>query len=222
MSIGPAKLEEKHRYGGILNGRYRNIEVLIKGYSGQTTDEGCETIEEAKKENADIVILGWGVNDALPRGLKRKTRSKIIRSMYKLHLGEKIRLAIRKFFLNPLEYFTLKLRKPHFYIDIEDTKKNFCNIIEALRKSGCKKIIVLSIAPVLNYRFINANQNIKKYNDIIRKACVENDVIFVDVYSAFEEQGIKECLDEDLFHYGEQGHRIVAEKVEYHIDELLK
>ncbi|MFT9494661.1 SGNH/GDSL hydrolase family protein [Anaerosolibacter sp.] len=221
MSIGPEHLKPGEKYGEILQQKYKKAEVVVMGYSGQTTTEGLATIDEAKKQNADIVILGWGVNDALPRGLRRETRAKIIRSMYTLRLGQQLRLAARSLFLNPLEYAMLKLRKPYFYLRSEDTRANFVSMIEGLKLSGTKKIIVLSIAPVLNYRFVHANDYIQQYNEVLKDLWKLNNVTFLDIYAGFEQHGFEKCLDTDLFHYSALGHTIAAEKIITEIDSYI-
>lgn len=221
MSIGPEHLKPGEKYGEILQRKYNEAEVLVMGYSGQTSLEGCSTIAEAKSQSADIVILGWGVNDALPRGLKRKTRAKIIRSMYNLRFGQQLRLAARSLFLNPLEYMMLKIRKPYFYLKQEDTSSNFLSMIDAFKLSDTKKIIVLSIAPVLNYRFVHANNYIQQYNKVINDLCNQEDVTFLDIYTDFKHHGFKKCLDEDLFHYSALGHSMTAEKIITEINQFL-
>lgn len=216
MSIGPETVPEHLRYGGIIQSELKQSVVSILGYSGQTSIEGCNTIDEAKKGIPDIIILGWGVNDALPRGLKRETRSKIIKGMYKLGLNEKQRLLVRSLFLNPLEYLCQLVHNPFFYLSLEATKTNFEFMIDSLK--GQSKILVLSIAPVLNYRFINANEYINKYNRVIKEVCEIKDAAYIDIYSEFLRYGVSKCLDSDGFHYSAIGHELVSRLLSREID----
>lgn len=212
MSIGPNYVNDELRYPGIIQEMVLDDEIIVKGASGATTKDSLLVLDEIIKMKPDIVIYGYGINDALPRGLHRHQRAYLIRCMYKLKFPPKTRLFLRRFFLNPLEYILQFFLKPKHYYEISETRKNIEVCIDKVIENHAKAI-VLGINPVSNYRFVNSSHYISKYNDTIRELCVEKNVEFINVFEHFMENDVESVLAEDKFHYGHTGHRIVANEL---------
>lgn len=220
MTIGPEYLSDDKKYPGLVKDFLKSktnsdVSVEIIAGSGETTFEAYnkarKIVESGKKY--DLTILAYGINDALPRGLKRETRSKIIRMMYKIKLNESLRLAARTYFLNPLEFTMQFIRRPLHYNSVQVFLANILGTIELLKKVTSGKIIFISINPVLNYRFVKGNNHIKRYNESVINALKENGIEYVDVFSLFFNEELLKYLAKDKFHYSEQGHRLIAESI---------
>lgn len=57
------------------------------------------------------------------------------------------------------------------------------------------------------------NKHVGEYNEVIKKVCEENDLIFIDVLSQFKKGNYAELLDEDGLHPNSSGHRKIFEIV---------
>jgi len=220
MSIGPEYYNENKKYPYLVKeylGKKINREIdieLIPG-SGETTGEALNKLKDIvqRGKRYDFVIFAYGINDALPRGLKRETRGKIIRAMYSLKFNEKMRLFARAYFLNPLEFIMQLVRKPLHYNDINTFIGNVNYILEQLGSLADKKLIYISMNPVLNYRFVNSNIHIGEYNDklleVLDKKCFD----YINVCKLFSSGRTEKYLADDKFHYSRIGHRAVADEI---------
>jgi lysophospholipase L1-like esterase len=101
-------------------------------------------------------------------------------------------------------------------------KKNIENLI-ALAGKFYSKVIFVGLTPVdelketpipwnpdLSYR----NDNIKKYDDIIRETCKEGKVEFIEIFDGWMNSGYKDLLKDGL-HPNENGHKKLFEDVKY-------
>lgn len=220
MSIGPEFFGEDEKYPAIVRShliKKLNSEIVIELFtsSGDTTSEAFNMLKHIKEKNKkyDVIIFGYGINDALPRGLKRSTRGKIIQAMYKVNLNDKQRLFARSYFLNPLEYLMQLLRKPLHYNNLDTFLSNTLEILNELEKYKGQELIYISLNPVLNYRFINSGKYIKEYNDRIIEKLRETDVKYIDVYKLFNTENVSKMLSQDKFHYSQAGHMKVAQSI---------
>jgi len=211
MSFNP-EVEEALRYPALLAAAFPDCEIKTFGLSGMTTIESVENAFKIVEEKPDFVVFGFGVNDALPRGLKRTTRASIIRFSYTVHMSKQMRLLYRKYFLNPLEYIMQLLSKPKHYQTTAEMISNIDKCISLFRENGIKTVLI-NIAPVLNYRFIHGNEFIKIYNEAIGEYCRNNDIRYVDAFELFCKIGMEKALNYDKFHYSYLGHKAVAESL---------
>ncbi len=176
---------------------------------GMTTGEAAQEIEKVVDRCPDIVVFGFGVNDALPRGLRREQRGALIRWTYRVGMSKKIRLAFRTIFLNPLEYAKQVITKPKHYFTIDGMISNIDYCMSAFHERGIQTVLI-NIAPVLNYRFINALKHIEEYNRAIHGYCKSKSIPVVDAFTIFNEIGPGKALAKDRFHYSEASHKAVA------------
>jgi lysophospholipase L1-like esterase len=223
IPIDPVNLDEGKRFPGLISSAFGDLSVEVLAYSGETTLESKNNINELLDKKPDFVILNWGLNDALPRGLKRINRSRAIRTLYKLRMGKTLRWISRTFLLNPLECLLQFIRKPRFYYSVEETCGHFKYLFEAIRKKNRETVIItVSITPIANYRFRHANKYIKLYNDAIRQLCEKEGSEFIDIYSIFIARGLKVTLGTDKFHFSARGHSIAAEEIKKVLDKYTR
>lgn len=212
MSISPEELDENLMYPGLVEKSGKKYKCIVKGSSGTTTEDSLNDIDDALNLKPDYIYYGYGVNDALPRGLHRYQRAKIIRLMFKLKISKRGRLFLRKNFLNPLEFLSQYLFKSKYYITEEETRDNVIQIIEKCKKNNVL-VSIIGINPVKNYRFRKADVDIIRYNRVLKKICDEYSLEFIDVYKLFTDANLDEVLDVDKFHYSAKGHNLVASEI---------
>lgn len=211
MSIAPTDVGESQLYPQLaMSCIDDDYKVISK--SGATTKESVEKFEYILELNPKKIIYSFGVNDALPRGLKRQTRSKIIRFMYTIKMSEKQRLIFRKSILNPLEFFLGIFFRDRHYVNLVDFEMNIEYIVNQCLSNDIE-IILLNIAPVKNYRFVNSKKHIINYNVVINKIVEKYSLKFINVFDEFCKEGEIKSLAEDRFHYGLRGHELVAKKL---------
>jgi len=211
MSIDD-KVPSDLRYPSIVGHNFPMFVIDTIALNGMTTGEAAQEIENVIDRHPDIVVFSFGVNDALPRGLRREHRGALIRWTYKVGMSKKLRLAFRTIFLNPLEYAMQIITKPKHYFTIDGMILNIDHCMSAFHERGIKTILI-NIAPVLNYRFINALKYIEEYNRAIHEYCKSKSVPLVDAYSLFNDIGLEKALAKDRFHYSEASHKAVAAEV---------
>ena len=227
MSHSPADLDILLRYPFLVQKSFENvfdfpIDIDVVSARGATTFEAIDELKILQQHNKryDFIFFAYGINDALPRGLTRNARGKLIRFMFTCKLPKKIRLMCRFFFLNPLEYLMQFIRKPFFYNDIDTFIKNVSYIMDELSIMSVNKPIYISANPVLNYRFLNANKYIKRYNDQVIKFLSEQGYSSIRMFDVFKLEKLKKYLAKDKFHYGELGHQVLADAIIEHIEKI--
>lgn len=211
MSID-IQVDEKLRYPALLQKVFSEATIVTIDLDGMTTSESQENISKVIGEKPDIVVYAFGVNDALPRGLTRKQRGAIIRWSYRIKMSKKLRLHFRTYFLNPLEYIMQIITKPKHYFTIQNTVSHIDSCMNSFRQNGISTALI-NIAPVLNYRFIEANKHIAEYNKAINTYCIEKGIPVVDAFGIFMDIGLDKALAKDKFHYTEVSHSCVAEEL---------
>lgn len=211
MSINE-EVPEALRYPDIVRQHFIDLQIHVIGLSGATTNEALEQVRKVSDCHPDVVVYAFGINDALPRGLKRAQRAKLIRTMYKVQMTKALRLAFRTYLLNPLEYVMQHVGKPKHYATDRQMIDNIDHCMKLFKDEGMSSIII-NLNPVLNYRFVHANEHIARYNDAIKVYCEENDIAVVDAFSLFYKIGLPKALASDRFHYSKEAHRAVADKL---------
>lgn len=217
-------------YGAVMERllNQRGIPAVVENTagSGETTGDSLKRLErDVLTRDFDVLVYQYGINDALPRGLTRSDRGKIIRGMYKAGMNEKMRLWTRTYFLNPLEYLLLKIRGPRFYATRRDTAQNVEKIIRTITSYSKREVpfFIVSINPILNYRFGDTIPSIHMYNQVLMRLVKNFDhVFFIDTCSCFLQDDLRSLLDLDLFHLSEKGHMVMAEKISEVIAGVLK
>jgi lysophospholipase L1-like esterase len=102
----------------------------------------------------------------------------------------------------------------------EQFKKNIETLLK-LAKKYSSKIVFVGLIPVDESRTIPvawnknkaySNKIIREYNQIAKKICEQQQVVFVDVFDTFESSGHEKLLEDGL-HPNSRGHKIIFEMV---------
>ncbi len=109
---------------------------------------------------------------------------------------------------------------------IEMIMDNIMSMVE-IAKANNVKILLASVLPVCNYNYewatgFNPADKIVKLNDMIKNYTIENNIIYVDYYSALvdEQNSMKEEYTTDGIHLNEIGYRKIINVVEDAIEEM--
>jgi acyl-CoA thioesterase I len=105
-------------------------------------------------------------------------------------------------------------------IDQEQFKKNLLKIIKIARKFS-DNLFFVSILPCdesrtcpifYNKDHFHKNENVEKYNNIIKEVCKTKKLGFIDVFSEFKKKGYKDLLEDGL-HPNDKGHELIFQEV---------
>lgn len=108
----------------------------------------------------------------------------------------------------------------------EKFKENIQKLIDLAQKFA-SKIIFVGFTPVdeskttpipWNTEFSYKNENVKKYDEIVKSACKENNVYFVEIFNQVMKLDYKKLLEDGL-HPNSEGHQRIFEIVK---DFLIK
>ena len=134
-----------------------------------------------------------------------------------------------------LEFGTNDAINPEQMMSPEQFEKNYRELVRLVKKSGVKKIAILTISPIiesyLRGRFPDhpdkgdLNQKIIKYNDVIRKLAKEENLILIDMHALVMRNGgtgesaanflrnLKNKGGKDGVHLTAEGYRALAEEI---------
>ena len=134
-----------------------------------------------------------------------------------------------------LEFGTNDTINPKQMMSPEQFEKNYRELVRLVKKSGVKKIAILTISPIiesyLRGRFPDhpdkgdLNQKIIKYNDVIRKLAKEENLILIDMHALVMRNGgtgesaanflrnLKNKGGKDGVHLTAEGYRALAEEI---------
>jgi len=110
--------------------------------------------------------------------------------------------------------------KKDFMTPPENFKRNIQEIIERAQKIS-SKIIFVGLTPVDELKTspipwdtdkFFKNENIEKYNEIIRSACRENKVHFIEIFNNWIKSDYRDMLEDGL-HPNSEGHKKIFETV---------
>ena len=111
-------------------------------------------------------------------------------------------------------------------VPIEKFKSNLQKLIKLAQKFSLK-IIFVGLTPVDEKKTtpipwdsdkFYKNEYIEKYNQVIKKACKENKIYFIEIFEKFKATGYQELLEDGL-HPNSKGHKRIFEIVK---DFLIK
>jgi lysophospholipase L1-like esterase len=173
-------------------------------------------IEEKYPEEHLIYNLGISgdTSDLLLERLEFETKKRI---------EGKITIFIFQLGLNDSAFLSTK---KDFWVSQEKFRCNLREIIKISKKIS-KKIFFLGITPVdeaktqpvvWDKRVTYKNENIKKYDEIIKEVCNTERVAFIEIFDKFYKIGYKRLLQDGL-HPNSEGHEKIFEIVK---DFLIK
>ncbi len=107
----------------------------------------------------------------------------------------------------------------------EETLSNTKKIIEKAKNSGVPKIVIESVYPVnhsINTKMVGRrkNKDIIEYNKSLKTLCNEQNVIYVDLFSALvdEKGNFKKSLTYDGLHPNDYGYDVITNVLKDYID----
>lgn len=119
-------------------------------------------------------------------------------------------------------------RKNGTKVSIEKFRKNIQKIIE-LAKKFSSKIIFLGLFPVDESRSVPLpwdsnkaykNELIRRYNEVIKEVCDENNVPFIDTFEKISKLEYSSLLEDGL-HPNSKGHEMIFEMVKKEVEKFL-
>lgn len=134
-----------------------------------------------------------------------------------------------------LEFGTNDSINPEQMMSLEQFDKNYRQLVQLVKKSGVKKIAILTVGPIiesyLRGRFPNhpekgdLNQKILKYNDVIRKLAKEGNLTLIDMHALVMQNGgtqesetsfirnLKNKSGKDGVHLTAKGYQVLAAEI---------
>ncbi|MBU3904731.1 MAG: hypothetical protein KJ906_01110 [Nanoarchaeota archaeon] len=118
------------------------------------------------------------------------------------------------------------LKENKNWVDIKIFENNLKKLIK-ISQNFTSKIIFVSLTPVDESKVTPipwdkdkyyTNENIKKYNDIIKNTCKENNIYFIETFDSFMKNDYKKLLEDGL-HPNTKGHEMIFNTVK---DFLIK
>ncbi|MHA1292118.1 MAG: SGNH/GDSL hydrolase family protein [Promethearchaeota archaeon] len=188
----PAHYNSIHDTYGFILKKYLSLQgkdeiFIIMPRSGNNTNntkyqsKPRRIIYDIIQYQPDIVIVHLGIVDCAPR-LFTQTQRDIISSL-PIFMRRKI---IR--FLSKHRYgFTKVFQK--VYVEINEFKKNYQTIIEAIIKNGAIPIIINILKPSedLIHRSFNFDGKVRSYNKILLEISKKYNINLIDLYSLISE-----------------------------------
>lgn len=117
-------------------------------------------------------------------------------------------------------------------VNYSDTNRYKQNLSEILRlaKQYTSKVLFVGLTPCVEERSNPVswgdtgytNNRIKEFDDTLRSFCKENQALFVEVLEPFIKAEAEQELLPDSLHPNDKGHRLIADLVKPHLEQLLK
>lgn len=193
------------------------LEVINAGEPGDTTIAGLKRLErDVLSRHPDVVLIGFGINDALPRArarwlaaLMRRVRPAWLRDYLDRLYEEHLRMPI------------LKLTGGVVYVSPRAYRSNLMLMVQKVRSAGAVPILMTTTI-CTRPSFPGANDNFSRYNQIVRQVGQELDVPVIDLFTPALEAGAEAILGPDLLHLSPEGHRFVAEKILFELEQMAR
>ena len=193
----PAMLENKIKTSGL------KVKVVNCGIGGNTLSDAAKRIEDdVLFFKPAFVIISFGFNDA---------------RLFKIKRNNKNKNKSNSLYLLDNDYFTLR-------IDKEEFKNILENIIDKLQKNHID-IIVAGLYKVNKIKsgifYKNRKQLVdlqnkvfKEYDILLREISSRKNIFFLDLWNKLNNyEKIKSYFQEDGFHLGNEGHKLIADNL---------
>lgn len=193
----PALLEDKIKTSGL------KVKVVNCGIGGNTVSDADKRLQEdVLFFKPAFVIISFGFNDA---------------RLFKIKRNNKNKNKSNSLYLLDNEYFTLRINKEEFKNKLE-------NIIEKLQKNNIG-IILAGLYEVNKIKsgifYIKRKQLVslqnkvfKEYDILLKEISSRKNIFFLDLWNKLNNyEKIKSYFQEDGFHLGNEGHRLIADNL---------
>lgn len=178
--------------------------ILSKKYEViRTCGYGKTTSDEVKIEpNVNYVLIHLGLVDCFPRLYSNKTKQLLD------YFPNQLRKAITFIFSHYRYYFTRIF--PKVTTESIDFNYNMRKLLHTINMSGAKPIIIdiVNVSDAVAKRNFNANENIERYNDYLRRICFAFDCERVRLHYMTKHH--PEMLHTDGQHLSKIGHIVLA------------
>jgi lysophospholipase L1-like esterase len=184
----------KDTYPYILSKKY---DVVLTSNYSKTTNDNVILAEDTK-----YVIIHLGLVDCFPRVYAKNTK------LILFYLPNQLRQIVTFFHRHYRYYFTRMF--PKVTTESDDFNYNMRKLLHAINMSGAKPIIVdiVNVSDEVAKRNFNANENIEKYNDYLRRLCFAYDCERVRLHYMTKHH--PEMLHTDGQHLSKIGHIVLA------------
>jgi hypothetical protein len=184
----------KNTYPYILSKKYEVVRTC--GY-GKTTSDPVEI-----EKDCEYVIVHLGLVDCFPRLYANSTKRILC------HFPGQLRKIITFVFSHYRFYFTRMF--PKVTTESDDFNYNMRKLLHAINMSGAKPIIVdiVNVSDEVAKRNFNANENIERYNDYLRRLCFAYDCERVRLHYMTKHH--PKMLHTDGQHLSKIGHMVLA------------
>jgi lysophospholipase L1-like esterase len=186
-----------------LKSQGAEAKVINCGISGDTISDGIKRLEQdVLFFKPDFVIINFGPNDA---------------RLFKIKRNNKIKIKSNSIYLLNNDFYSMKTNIENFQIIFE-------KIIRILQESNIKIILtglykVNKIKTGIFYKSEKElvtvqNKVFEKYNNCIKDVALNSNVLFFDLWNNLNNcEKIKNCLQDDGFHIGTEGYKLIAENL---------
>jgi hypothetical protein len=154
----------------------------------------------------NFVIIHTGIVDCAPRVFTIKERN---------FIATKVPPALRKIILglvNKYRQLIIRLHPNKTYISEEDYRLNLKKIVKLAKRGNVNLVFINTITPpdFLEGRSPGYQENVKKYNLILKKICQQSKAVLIDIDRAINRAKKPESFLYDGMHINSQGHELLA------------
>lgn len=193
------------------------LEVVNAGQPGDTTIAGLKRLErDVLSHHPDVVLIGFGINDALPRA-----RSRWLAALMRRLRPARLRDYVDRLYEQHLRMPILRLTGGTVYVAPTAYRSNLARMVERVRAVGARPILMTTTI-CTRPSFPGANDNFARYNQIVYQLGQELDVPVIDLFTPVLEAGPEALLGPDLLHLTPQGHQFVAEKIMLSLEQMAR
>jgi lysophospholipase L1-like esterase len=184
----------KDTYPYILSKKY---DVVLTSNYSKTTNDNVILAEDTK-----YVIIHLGLVDCFPRVYAKNTK------LILFYLPNQLRQIVTFFHRHYRYYFTRMF--PRVTTEKDTFQSNIIKILSAIRASGATPIIIdiVTVSEAVAKRNYGANENIKKYSDILSRLSFQYDCPRVRLN--YMTRHHPEMLHTDGQHLSKIGHIVLA------------
>lgn len=204
--------------------------IINLALTGTTILYAIDILDKIKEEKADLVLILYGNVDAQIRPNREGFIFKKLPTRFKINNGSMI--SPRPFYSQQWYKKILQkgenllrtiIRKLIYavdgieqWVDISEFEMNYCLLCDKLNDLRIKYFLCSTVY-IDNKLFPGSLEEYAKYNNVIKKLSIRNQVPFIDIYSMFStavlEKGWSKYYNYDHFHPNESGYILMAEKI---------
>jgi len=179
------------------------VKVINCGIGGDTISDAIKRLKrDVLFFKPDFTIINFGVNDA---------------RLFKIKRNNKIKIKSNSIYLLNNDCYSIKT-------DMENFRYLFEKVIKILQKSNIKVVLtgLYKVNKIKTDSFYNGekelidtqNKVFEEYNNCIKDVALKNNILFLDLWNNLNNyEKIKNCLQNDGFHIGIEGHKLIADNL---------